>query len=147
MEDVLTEFSVRASLNHALLQFIAMGITIFIIPSLRVTNITGAVIILAALAVVNSTVWDAGLFLGIPSDFSSQAIQIVLVNGLIFWILVKALPGIEADGLLPALIAPLVFALVSSLLRKYAHDVDWIGIIEKGLEGLMSYRDNVKGEK
>jgi len=146
MEDVLSEFSARASLNHALFQFIAMGLTIFLIPRLTVTNITGAFIILVALSVVNSTVWDAGLFLGVPGDFSSQAVQIILVNGVIFWILVKALPGIETQGLMPALVAPLVFSFVSALLRVYAHDVDWIGMIGTGLDSLMNYRDNVKGD-
>jgi len=146
MEDVLSEFSIRASLNHALFQFVAMGLTIFLIPRLRVSNITGAFIILVALSVINSTVWDAGLFLGVPGNFSSQAIQIILLNGLIFWFLVKVLPGIETDGLLPALVAPLVFSFVSSVLRVYAHDVDWIGMIGTGLDSLMNYRDNVKGD-
>jgi uncharacterized membrane protein YvlD (DUF360 family) len=146
MEDVITEFSLRGALNHALFQFVAMGLTIFIIPKLRVSNISGAFIILGAIALVNSTVWDAGLFLGVPDNLSSQAIQIVVVNGLIFWVLVKALPGIECDGILPALIAPITFAIVSSLLRVYAKDVDWIELIETGFGYLMSYRDTVKGE-
>lgn len=146
MEDVLTEFSLRSSLNHGLMQFVAMAITIFLIPRLSVTNFSGAFVILLALSVVNSTVWDAGLFLGVPQDLSAQAVQIVLVNGLIFWILVKALPGIETQGILPALVAPLVFSIVSSILRVYAHDVDWIGLIGSGLESLMNYRDEIKGD-
>ncbi len=144
MEDLLTEFSLRATLNHALLQFIAMGVTIFLIPRLSVTNFSGAFVILGALAVVNSTIWDVGLFMGVPNDLTSQTIQIVLVNGAIFWILVKMLPGIETEGLMPAFVAPLVFAIVSASLRAYAHDVDWIGIIGSGIEELMNYRDNVK---
>ncbi len=146
MEDVITEFSLRGALNHGLGQFVAMGLTIFIIPRLSVSNISGALIILGAISLVNSTIWDAGLFLGVPGDISSQALEIVLVNGVIFWVLVKALPGIECEGILPALVAPITFAIISSLLRVYVKDVDWIGMIGIGFGYLMSYRDTVKGE-
>lgn len=145
MEDVLTEFSLRGSINHALFQFVAMGLTIFLIPKLSVSNLSGAFLILFALAVVNSTVWDAGLFLGVPNTFSSQAIEIVVVNGVIFWVLVKILPGIECEGILPALLAPLGFSIISFILRQYASDVDWLGLLEAGFQSLMSYRDEVKG--
>jgi putative membrane protein len=117
--------SMEAMLRHWLLQTVAMMITALLIPRMRITSIFGAFGIVVALAFVNATLWSAALFSAIPDSPTVQALVLVLTNGAIFWILCKLLPGIEIGGILPAIVAPIVFTFVSVLAARYAADVDW----------------------
>ncbi len=115
------------------LQTIAMLITAFLIPNLRITSIFGATLTVVSLAFVNSSIWDAALFFKVPDTFTSQAALLFISNGLIFWILVKLLPGIEVDGFLPALIAPVVFTFCSLVIDQYGEKVPWAKIGKQSL--------------
>jgi uncharacterized membrane protein YvlD (DUF360 family) len=115
-------------LNHWILQTIAMGIAIFLIPRISVTSIFGPLIMVMGLALFNAFLWDENLFFFIPTDLGTRTLVILLINGVAFWVLVKILPGIECTGILPALIAPLVFTIVNALVFEYGREIDW-GII------------------
>src|SRR5688572_8919198 len=91
------------------LQVIAMMITALLIPRLRITSLLGALGIVAALAAFNATLWDSALFSAIPQAATVEALVLLIVNGVIFFVLTKVIPGIEVRGVLPALVAPLVF--------------------------------------
>ena len=123
MEDI-TILS-QVNLTHWVIQSIAMGLTAFLLPGLRVTGLFGGALAVLALAFVNTHLWDAALFFHVPDHFSTQAGLIFLANGLIFWIIVKLLPGIEVDGFLPALAAPLIFTVTGVLIDKYLPLIDW----------------------
>src|SRR3990172_11967686 len=97
------------TINYWILQTGAMMLTALLIPKLRITSLLGASLTVLALGLLNATLWDAALFFQIPHAFSTQALVLLAANGAIFWILVKILPGIEIDGVLPALAAPIVF--------------------------------------
>jgi putative membrane protein len=112
------------------LQTIAMLITAFLIPGLRITGIFGALFIVIALAFVNSSLWDAALFFQIPNHLTTQALLLFIANGFIFWLLAKLLPGIEIDGLLPALAAPIIFTLCSIAIDRYGDRIPWAAIWE-----------------
>lgn len=108
-----------------ILQSLAMIFTALLIPKLTITNPLGAIAMVIALAFINTNIWDAALFFNIPNHISTQAATLLLVNGVIFWILVKLLPGIEVEGFLPALIAPLVFTLCNLIIVNYGMQLDW----------------------
>jgi len=116
-------------INHGVTQVIAMGLCIFLIPKLWVSNIFGAIVIVLGVSLINAFLWDAALFYSIPRSVSVTAIQLFLANGLLFWALVKLLPGIEVDGFLPAIIAPVVFSITSEALNRYAANIDWVALI------------------
>jgi putative membrane protein len=111
--------------NYFVLQTVAMMITVALIPRLRMTSIFGALLTVVALAFVNATMWDAALFFSLPASFSTHALLLLGANGLLFWILVKLLPGIEIEGFLPAIAAPVVFTLVSLAVNQYGREIDW----------------------
>ncbi|MCO6430074.1 MAG: phage holin family protein [Deltaproteobacteria bacterium] len=115
--------SIPIDFNYWILQSIAMGITCFLIRGLSLSSPLGALFIVLGLAFVNSFAWDAALFFSIPDRFTYHAALLLLMNGLIFWLLVKLLPGIEVRGILPALIAPVVFTITSMLIEKYGNDL------------------------
>ena len=119
-----------------------MVITALAIPRLKITSPFGALAIVVALALVNSKLWDAALFFSIPDSFSTKALMLLGANGLIFWILVKLLPGIEVEGFLPALAAPVVFTLCSLVIDHYGSQIDWVKVLDfliDGLRGARSY--------
>ena len=107
------------------LQTVAMLITALLIPNLRITSIFGALLTVVALAFVNSTLWDAALFFQVPDHITTQALTLFIANGVIFWILVKLLPGIEVTGFFAALIAPVVFTLCSLVIDTYKDQIPW----------------------
>ena len=133
-------------INHAISQIIAMCITILLIPRLWITSIFGAVFILIGISVANAFLWDAALFFSIPQNLSTAAIQLFISNGVLFWILVKFLPGIETEGILPAVVAPVVFSIISSVLHQYAGAVDWISVGSSVVDYVVSYKNDMSVE-
>ena len=111
--------------NFWILQLFAMMLTLLLIPRLRVTGISGALLMVGGIALVNAFLWDAELFYALPKSPSMNALMLLLANGVIFWLLVKLLPGIEVEGVLPALIAPVVFTCCAVIIHRYGKDVDW----------------------
>jgi len=130
------------NLSYWLLQTVAMIVTALLIPRLKITGPLGAFITVISLAFVNSKIWDAALFFQIPNTLSTHALFLFLTNGIIFWILVKLLPGIEVQGIMPALVAPVVFTACSMIIGEYASEIDWAKVLDvviNFLEGLKTY--------
>lgn len=111
------------------LQTLAMSLTALVLPKLRITSIFGAFLTVVGLAFVNSKVWDAALFLHVPNEISLQIITLFMANGVIFWVLVKLLPGIEISGFFTACAAPIIFTIFSLLFHKYGHEINWNNIL------------------
>ena len=130
----------QLNLTYWFLQTVAMLITAFLIPNLRITSIFGAIFIVIALAFVNSKIWDAALFFHIPDTISAHSLLLFLTNGIIFWVLIKLLPGIEVNGFLPALAAPIIFTVTSILIANYAEYIDWIALLDQLIEFLQNVR-------
>ncbi len=102
-----------------------MLLTALFLPRLQVKGPISALIAVIALAYINSAFWDAALFFKLPDSFTLKTGLLLLTNGIIFWILAKILPGIQIQGFLPALLAPIVFTIVSLFLNQYGGAVDW----------------------
>ena len=73
-----------------------------------------------------------------------HALVLFLSNGILFWILVKLLPGIEVQGLFAALIAPVVFSLISIVLDTYEEQINWMTVLEYIINTLQGLRDYLK---
>jgi uncharacterized membrane protein YvlD (DUF360 family) len=134
------------NLNFWILQSIAMGITALLIPKLKITSFFGATLMVIGLALVNSHLWDAALFFSVPDTFSTHAATLFIANVVIFWVLVKVLPGIEISGILPALIAPTVFTLTSLFFNSYGSNIDFVDLAKKAITQIEVARDNLKKE-
>lgn len=132
------------NINYWVLQTLAMLLTAFLIPNLTITNPLGALLTVVALAFINSSIWDAALFLQVPDSITMHTAMLFLSNGLIFWILVKLLPGIECKGFLPALIAPVVFTLCSLVISKYLQHIDWIELAKSAGNQIMIWKDQLQ---
>ena len=124
------DFSFSEMFTHWVLQAIAMAITAMIIPRLEITSLFGALSTVLALALVNATLWDAALFFSVPNSLTSHAFILFLANGVLFWVLVKLLPGIEVEGVLPAILAPIVFTALSLIISKLCQGVDLFALLK-----------------
>lgn len=131
--------------SYWIMQTLAMLLTAALIPRLRITSIFGAIGIVACLGFVNSTVWDAALFFSVPSSFTMQAITLLLSNGVLFWILVKVLPGIEVRGVAAALVAPVVFTILSMLIDKYGKTIDWSTLFQSVITSIEHLKGALRG--
>ncbi len=129
------------NLSYWAMQTVAMAITCALIPKLRITSILGALGTVLALAFINATVWNTALFFQVPNTFTTQAGLLFLANGMIFWILVKVLPGIEVKGFFPALIAPVVFTVCSIIIDAYDEQIPWKKLYEMSIIGIKAGRD------
>ena len=125
-------------LNYWALQTAAMLLTVILVPKLRLTGIKGAVLTVFAISVVNSFLWDAALFFAVPDSLTLHAVLLFLTNGIIFWVLVKLLPGIEVDGVLPALVAPVVFTGCSFVVSNYAGEINWEHVFAVSSDNLVA---------
>ena len=133
----------RGTINYWALQTAAMMLTAAVIPRMRITSIFGALGIVLALALVNATLWDTALFFSVPSSFSRHALTLLAANGILFWVLVKLLPGIEIDGFAPAFVAPVVFTALSLAVSAYGRDLDVIELAKRGAEWVSTFRDGL----
>jgi putative membrane protein len=118
--------------SQLVIQSVAMALTALFIPKLRVTSIFGPLFAVLALALINTSFWSNSLFSALPDSLSTRALSLFLINGLIFWVVVKILPGIECKGILPALLAPIVFTICSMAVPHLAKQLDWGSISKEG---------------
>lgn len=109
-------------------QTVAMLLTCALIPKLKVEGPVSAFLTVVALAFVNTHLWSTALFFKIPDHFTTQIAVLLLANGVIFWVVVKLLPGIEVEGVFPALVAPLVFTVLSLVCTTFLPLVDWAAV-------------------
>ena len=133
---------VTGMLSHWILQIVAMALTALAIPKLKITSLFGALGAVVGLAFVNATVWDAALFFSVPNGISTQMVTLLLANGALFWILAKVLPGIEIEGILPAIIAPIVFTVISMVITSL--EIDFLGLLRQAGDTVGDVREYLK---
>lgn len=131
MDDILTLI---------FLQSLALVITSAIIPGLRVTSIIGPILMVMALAAVNKYLWDQTLFQTIPHELTYNALKLLFANGFVFWLLVKLLPGIEIEGILPALVAPILLTVVGVYVMDYGGRIDWVQLLTKIKDLILGFK-------
>ncbi len=146
MAELLVDFFRMFSISNWFLQSVAMGITALLLPKLRVTSIFGPLLTVLCLAFVNVHVWDAALFFQVPDTFTTHTLVALFVNGALFWFLVKLLPGIEIEGVLTALIAPVIFTVCNLLIVTYGDRVDWAYIFSVIID-ILSYLKELAQDK
>lgn len=124
------------------IQTVAMMITAFLLPGLTVSGPLPAFAAVAALAFVNSHLWDAALFFQIPDSFGQPQLIVLAANAIIFWVIVKLLPGIEIKGILPAIAAPILFTITGIVISKYEPMIDWSKVYASVVEFISHLKDS-----
>jgi hypothetical protein len=143
-QSVIIFFQSSPKLSTFLMQVLAMLLTCLFIPRLKVTSIFGAVFMVLSISFINRTLWDDHMFNMIPLDKTQSTIYLFLANGVIFWLLVKILPGIEVSGILPALVAPVVFSITNLAVTEASKNIDWKKVSVIAVDKVHIIRDELK---
>jgi putative membrane protein len=140
--------SVSTSLIELLLlQTVSLMITAFLIPKFTVSGPLGALLAVIVLFLLNGTLWNAKLFFAVPDSFTVKAAVVLIANGLLFWIVVKILPGIEVYGFWPAFIAPVVFSITNLFVVHYGRQVNWNELFQQATVAVTDVRDDLLKEQ
>lgn len=123
------------------LQVIAMCITALILPGFKVTSLLGPITAVIALGFINMLYWDSELFHLIPDAFSIRVLSLLGINALIFFIVIKILPGIEIDAVFPAIAAPVLFSALTILLKQYAPELTFAEMASLAGDVLLNLRN------
>ena len=137
----------KFELTYWIYQTVAMLITCYLIPRLKVNSIFAAFVTVLCLAFINSHLWSAALFFEIPNTFTHRTLVLLIANGVIFWLVVKLLPGIEIKGFMPAIVAPVVFTITSILIATYAPLVNWQEVFKQTKDGISKVKVYVEDTK
>jgi len=139
-------------MNNFIYQVFAIAITALLLPKLKISSLFGAIWLVLAISLVNTFVWNSDLFNFIPtnsavlSGFGTKYLVLILTNGLIFFALVKLLPGVDLEGFLTAFIAPILFSIFTVLIQKYGHLVDWLGLFNITFDFITSLKNSLLGQ-
>jgi uncharacterized membrane protein YvlD (DUF360 family) len=123
------------------LQVIAMCLTALILPGFRVTSLLGPVAAVVALGFINMLYWDSALFHMIPDTFSIRVLSLLGINAVIFFVVIKILPGIEIDQVFSAIAAPVLFSALTILLKRYAPELTFAEMALLAGDALMNLRN------
>lgn len=131
------------SLDTFILLSLALVVTAWILPGLTVTSIFGPTLAVITLALLNNYLWSTALFFQIPDTLTWQTAMTFLANGVLFWIIIKLLPGIEVKGFLPALVAPVLLTGLSIVAFRYGREIDWLELGRTGFAQIQEIRNQL----
>lgn len=126
--------------DFIILQSLAITLTAILLPRLKIKSFSAPVMTAVALSWINDIYWDSGLFYSVPTSLSTDTLTLLVMNGLIFWIIIKLIPGIEIRGILTPIYSAVIFTCCSMLAHKYGSDINWTEVIQN----IFSLLDEVK---
>jgi putative membrane protein len=88
----------------------------YLMPSVRVESFAAAVIAAAVLGLANAVVRPILVLLTLPVTVLTLGLFIFVINGLIFLGVAHLVQGFQVAGLWPAILAAIVYSIISWLL-------------------------------
>ncbi|HUQ74837.1 MAG TPA: phage holin family protein [Burkholderiales bacterium] len=88
----------------------------YLMPSVRIESFGTALIAAAILGLANAVVRPILVLLTLPVTIITLGLFIFVINGLLFLGVAHFVPGFDVAGLWPAILASIVFSLISWLL-------------------------------
>ncbi len=99
-----------------LIYALAILITAFILPGVRVANFGSAAVAAVVLGILNALIRPLLLLLALPLNILTLGLFTFVINALVILMVAKLVKGFQVDGFVPALLFALVLAIISSLL-------------------------------
>ncbi len=95
----------------------------YLMHSVTVTNLGTALIAALVLGLVNTLIRPVLVLLTLPVTFLSLGLFILVINGFLFWIVAQVVGGFHVEGFLSAMLAAILYSVISwalatLLLRK-----------------------------
>lgn len=102
------------------LSAVAVFISAYILPGVKVDGFVTALVVAIVLAVVNTFIKPFVVFLTLPINILTLGLFSFVINALMVVIVATLVPGFMVDGILWALVFSIVLSLVSSVLYMLA---------------------------
>ncbi len=103
-----------------LISAIAIIISAYIIPGIRVPNFTTALITAVVLGILNAVIKPLLLLLTLPVNILTLGLFTLVINAVIILLVSSLVPEFQVDGFLAALLFAVVLSVINSLLINLA---------------------------
>lgn len=107
---------------NLLLSGIAVFVSSYILPGVKVDGFVTALIVAILLAVVNTFIKPLVLFLTLPINILTLGLFSLVINALMVILVAAIVPGFHVDGILWAFVFSIVLSLVSSVIYMLMPD-------------------------
>ncbi len=95
---------------------LAVVISSYLIPSVRVDSLTTALVVATVLGLLNAFVKPVLTILTLPITILTLGLFAFIINALLILLVSSLVPGFQVDGFWSALLFSLVLSIISSLL-------------------------------
>ena len=85
----------------------------YLMTSVKVTNLTAALIAALVLGLVKTLLRPVLVLLTLPVSILTLGLFILVINALLFWAVTAFVDGIEVDGFFSAFLASIVYSIIS----------------------------------
>ena len=140
-------FSLSSFILVWFLQTIALLITALLIPRFTIAGPVSALKFVVTLSLINTTLWNTNLFATIPNSLTAHSLTVVLANAVLFWVLAKLVHGVNIDGIMPAIVGPIVFTIISAGTYSFGKDIDWMSVFHQAQKAVETARDVLQEDK
>jgi len=107
-------------LINLILSGLAVFVSAYILPGVKVDSFVTALVVAVLLAVVNTFIKPLVLFLTLPISILTLGLFSFVINALMVILVAAIVPGFHIDGILWALVFSIVLSLVSSAINMFA---------------------------
>lgn len=103
-----------------LISGLAVLITAYLLPGVKVDGMLGAVIVAAVLALLDAVIKPIMVILTLPVTFITLGLFLLVINACVILLASKIVPGFLVDGFWWALLFSIILALINSILEGIA---------------------------
>ena len=96
-----------------LINAVALIAVSYLMPSVQVTSFGAALIAALVLGLVNAIIRPILVLLTLPVTILTLGLFIFIINGLLFLLVANLLEGFQVAGFWPAVLAAIVYSLIS----------------------------------
>lgn len=107
---------------NLLARTLAVLVTTYIIPGVKVDGFLTAVVIVVVLGVLNAVIKPVLLLLTLPVNFLSLGLFTFVINGLIVFLASKFITGFSIDSLVTGILFSIVLSLVNWFFNRLKHE-------------------------
>ena len=101
---------------NLILSAIAVFVSAYVLPGVKVDGFVTALVVAILLAVVNTFIKPLVLLLTLPINILTLGLFSLIINALMVMLVAAIVPGFHVNGILWALVFSIVLSLVSSVI-------------------------------
>ncbi|MBI2593455.1 phage holin family protein [Candidatus Daviesbacteria bacterium] len=105
-----------------LLNTLALIITAYIVPGIKVDTFTSALLAAIVLGIINTFIKPVLVLLTLPLTIITLGLFIFIVNAIVLRVTTIFVPGFMVDGWVPAILGAIVLSIASTILSTLVKD-------------------------